>query len=79
MITLRYRSFKSEVAKRPPSNGTKGLNSGGITGITFITIHSGKFSLFRFPSLKASTTCSLLSASVFLCFEVSLLALCLSE
>ena len=31
IITRRYKSFKSEVAKRPPSNGTNGRNSGGIT------------------------------------------------
>ena len=29
-----YKSFKSEVAKRPPSNCTMGRISGGITGIT---------------------------------------------
>ena len=43
MITLLYRSFKSEVANLPPSNGTKGLNSGGITGIVVKIIHSGLF------------------------------------
>ena len=41
LITRRYKSFKSEVAKRPPSNGTKGRNSGGITGNTSKIIHSG--------------------------------------
>ena len=77
-MTLLYKSFKSEVANLPPSKGTKGLNSGGITGITFIIIHSGKFSPLSLASRNASTTCSLFKASVFLCFEVSLLALCLS-
>ena len=43
MITLRYRSFKSEAANLPPSSGTNGLNSGGITGNTFNTIFSGLF------------------------------------
>ena len=46
IITLRYKSFKSEVANLPPSKGTNGRNSGGITGTTFIIIHSGLFSLF---------------------------------
>ena len=41
LITLRYRSFRSEVANRPPSKGTNGRNSGGITGTTVRTIHSG--------------------------------------
>ena len=40
-ITLLYKSFKSEVANLPPSNGTKGLNSGGITGTEVKIIHSG--------------------------------------
>ena len=40
-ITLLYKSFKSEVANLPPSNGTRGLNSGGITGIEVSIIHSG--------------------------------------
>ena len=31
------------MAKRPPSSGTSGRNSGGITGMTFSTIHSGLF------------------------------------
>ena len=41
LITRRYRSFKSDVAKRPPSSGTSGRSSGGITGITSRIIHSG--------------------------------------
>ena len=41
LITRRYKSFKSEVAKRPPSSGTKGLKSGGRIGNTLSTIHSG--------------------------------------
>ena len=40
LITRRYRSFKSEVAKRPPSRGTNGLKSGGSTGNTVRIIHS---------------------------------------
>ena len=42
LITRRYRSFRSEVAKRPPSRGTKGRNSGGMTGMTSRIIHSGR-------------------------------------
>ena len=42
LMTRRYRSFRSEVAKRPPSSGTSGRNSGGITGITVMIIHSGR-------------------------------------
>ena len=33
LITLLYKSFKSDVANLPPSNGTTGLNSGGITAL----------------------------------------------
>ena len=40
-ITLLYKSFKSDVANLPPSNGTSGLNSGGITGTDVKIIHSG--------------------------------------
>ena len=52
LITRRYKSFKSEVAKRPPSKGTNGRSSGGITGTTSSTIHSGLFS----DSRNASTS-----------------------
>src|ERR1017187_6884208 len=31
LMTRRYKSFKSEVANRPPSSGTSGRKSGGIT------------------------------------------------
>ena len=41
LITRRYRSLRSEVAKRPPSSGTSGRRSGGSTGSTVMTIHSG--------------------------------------
>ena len=50
LITRRYKSFKSEVAKRPPSNGTNGRKSGGNTGNTVRIIHSGLMPDF----LKAS-------------------------
>ena len=42
-ITLLYKSLRSDVANLPPSNGTKGLNSGGITGTVVNIIHSGLF------------------------------------
>ena len=67
------------MANLPPSSGTKGLNSGGITGIIFTVIHSGLFSVCACPSLIDSTTCNLLRASVFRCWEVSLAALSLKE
>ncbi len=52
LITRRYRSLRSDVAKRPPSSGTSGRSSGGMTGTTSRIIHSG-----RLPdSRKLSTT-----------------------
>jgi hypothetical protein len=33
--------LRSDVAKRPPSSGTRGRRSGGITGTTVRIIHSG--------------------------------------
>src|SRR5699024_12182738 len=52
LITRRYKSFKSLVAKRPPSSCTIGRISGGMTGNASSTIHSGLFPEF----LNASTT-----------------------
>ena len=43
LITLLYKSFKSDVANLPPSKGTRGLSSGGITGTVVRIIHSGLF------------------------------------
>ena len=43
LITLRYKSFKSDVANLPPSKGTSGRNSGGITGSVVKIIHSALF------------------------------------
>ena len=40
LITRRYRSFRSDVAKRPPSKGTNGRKSGGRTGRALRIIHS---------------------------------------
>ena len=52
LITLLYRSFKSDVANLPPSKGTKGLNSGGITGTVVRIIHSGLFPEFKNDSIN---------------------------
>src|SRR5690242_21336764 len=41
LITRRYRSLRSLVAKRPPSSCTIGRRSGGITGRIVRIIHSG--------------------------------------
>ena len=54
LITRRYRSFRSEVANRPPSRGTSGRRSGGNTGNTDITIHCGLLP----DSMKESTSFS---------------------
>ena len=51
LMTRRYRSFRSEVAKRPPSKGTKGRSSGGMTGRMVRTIHSG-----RLPESRKDST-----------------------
>ena len=55
LMTLLYKSFRSEVANLPPSKGTRGLKSGGRTGKTVITIHSGLFP----ESLNASSSFNL--------------------
>jgi len=62
-ITLLYKSFKSDVANLPPSNWTIGLKSGGITGTTFITIHSGLLP----DNLKDSTVSSLFTSFALFC------------
>jgi len=69
LITRRYKSFKSEVAKRPPSNGTNGRKSGGNTGKTSITIHSGLMP----ERVKASKTFKRLA--IFLIFASELVVL----
>ena len=50
--------MRSEVAKRPPSSGTSGRSSGGITGTTSRIIHSGRL----FDSMKASISFSRLTS-----------------
>ena len=65
LMMRRYRSFKSLVAKLPESSSTSGRRSGGMTGITSSTIHSGLLSLSRI----ASTIFSRLIRSLAFCFE----------
>ena len=60
-ITLLYKSFKSEVANLPPSNGTKGLKSGGRTGNLLRIIHSGLLSSINFLYASSESTCPILS------------------
>ena len=72
-ITLLYRSLRSEDANLPPSSGTSGLNSGGITGMLVSIIHSGLFPeeinasniFIRFTSFSESAT-ALVSSNFFL-------------
>ena len=68
MMTRRYRSFRSLVAKRPPSSCTMGRSSGGMTGRTSMIIHSGLLPEMR----KASTTSRRLTIRAFFWPEASL-------
>src|SRR5437870_2011845 len=73
LMTRRYRSFRSDVAKRPPSSGTRGRRSGGMTGTTSRIIQTG---LLRaspaFPELRnASTIFRRLSICFLRCWLVS--------
>ena len=61
LITRRYRSFRSEVAKRPPSSCTIGRRSGGITGTQSSTMPMGELVVDR----NALTTLRRLRARVF--------------
>ena len=61
LMTRRYRSFRSEVANRPPSSWTIGRRSGGITGMQSRTMPIGLFRVFR----NADTTLSRFSARAF--------------
>ena len=67
----RYRSFRSLAAKRPPSKGTRGLNSGGITGKIDTTIHSGLFIFFKsvISTKNDFTTFNLFKASSRFCLD----------
>ena len=80
IITRRYKSFKSEDAKRPPSSGTNGRNSGGTTGKYWIIIHSGRFSIPEAcASRNASTTRKRFKASDFFCCDASVAAVWRNE
>ena len=72
IIILLYKSFKSLAANRPPSSGTRGLSSGGITGRIEITIHSGLliFLTVEISTRKDFTTFNLLRASSLFCFDL---------
>ncbi|COV21720.1 Uncharacterised protein [Mycobacterium tuberculosis] len=63
LITLRYRSFKSDVANRPPSSCTIGRSSGGITGTASSTMPIGELP----DCWNAATTFSRLRARSFFC------------
>ena len=52
LMTRRYRSFRSEVAKRPPSSCTIGRRSGGMTGRVDRIIHSGRAPDLRKASIR---------------------------
>ena len=73
LMTRRYRSLRSDVAKRPPSSGTSGRRSGGITGTTSRIIHSGLLRTSpESPELRnASTILSRLSICFLRCCEFS--------
>ena len=72
LITLRYRSFRSLVANRPPSSCTIGRSSGGRTGRVVRTIQSGLFPLLR----KDSMTRRRLIAFLRRCPEVDCISSC---
>ena len=74
-ITLRYKSFKSDVAKRPPSRANIGRRSGGMTGRASKTIHSG----LLLELLKASITSNLLVNFCLFAEEASLMDLLISS
>ena len=76
IIILRYKSLRSLAANLPPSRGTKGLNSGGITGSIETIIHSGLFNLFLVGSgTKEYATLSLFNASALFCFDFDVLTI----
>ena len=70
LMILLYKSFKSEAANLPPSSGTKGLKSGGITGRTDIIIHSGLLPLSLNSSIVLMRRINLLLSSS-LCVSLS--------
>ena len=74
IIIRRYKSFRSDAAKRPPSKGTNGRSSGGITGSIDTIIHSGLFNRFLVGSgTKDCTTFKRFSASPRFCLDLDVL------
>ena len=70
IMILLYKSFKSDAANLPPSSGTRGLNSGGITGKIDTIIHSGLLRCFFVESVtKDCTTFNRFKASALFCFD----------
>ncbi len=63
LMTRRYRSLRSEVAKRPPSSCTMGRSSGGMIGTASSTMPSGELSVVK----NALTTFNRFKARVFRC------------
>ena len=71
LMIRRYRSFRSDVAKLPLSSSTSGRRSGGITGITSMTIHSDLFSEPRMASIIFSRLVRSLIFCLLLVFSMS--------
>ena len=72
-ITRLYKSLRSDVANLPPSNGTRGLNSGGITGTDVKIIHSGLFPELINDSISFNLLIVLSSVTLdFISFRASL-------
>ena len=70
MMIRRYKSFRSLAANLPPSRGTNGRNSGGMTGNTEITIHSGWLILFlESVGKNVFTILRRFNASLRFCFD----------
>ncbi len=74
------KSLRSDVANLPPSSGTNGLNSGGITGIVVNIIHSGLFPVsmnesinFNLLTFLSSVTLDLVSLIDLESFSLSIL------
>ena len=70
LMIRRYKSFKSDAAKRPPSSGTSGRKSGGMTGKTLKIIHSGRLPLSLNSSIVLMRRTSLVR-STSLCVSLS--------
>ena len=74
LMILLYRSFRSDVAKRPPSSCTMGRRSGGMTGIVSMIIQAGEFPDSRKASMTSSrliTRALFWPVAVSICLESS--------